>query len=352
MAEGFEDVARIEAETDALLRAWQLREAHGESGRGEVIAANEGNEEHVAIVIDPTPDAANTANSTSNYSCLLSSVVLTTHVASLVCQLVSVASPYFMPDVFARLSGEMVCERVQPTQRRVARAVQCKVLRIGSAVFTPGMLLSPYFAALALSDLVCWSVEFRRPGSLPFQGDSLANLVAWIDRQGGFAKLLDVLGSATSGERVEKAEGAEGAEGADEADGAEGAEGASPSRSLPGRLITRMRNELRKTLVSHGDPAWQKAFAVRVRQASAALFVGLIARLPFSDDTTSLPDGLLDFYLWLEKAGGATKLAAAGSESLVKPSAPKASDEASDDAAVTDDDLQSIRIDARETAPE
>ncbi|WP_242558538.1 MULTISPECIES: hypothetical protein [Pandoraea] len=339
MAEGFEAVASIEAETDALLRAWQLREANRENVCGEVIAANEGNEEHVAIVIDPTPDAANSANSTSNYSCLLSSVVLTTHVASLVCQLVSVASPYFMPDVFARLSGEMVCERVRPTQRRVARAVQCKVLRIGSAVFTPGMLLSPYFAVLALSDLVCWGVEFRRPGSLSFQGDSLANLVAWIDRQGGFAKLLDILGPATSGDPAEatKVPGT-----------AEGAEGASPSRSLPSRLIKRMLDELRKTLVSHGDPAWQKAFAVRIRQASAALFVGLIARLPFSDDTTSLPDGLLDFYLWLEKAGGATKLAAAGSESLVKPSAPKALDEA----AVIDDDLQSIRIDARDPAPE
>ncbi|WP_139133416.1 hypothetical protein [Pandoraea sp. ISTKB] len=322
-----------------MLRAWQLREANRENGRDEVIEANEGNEEHVAIVIDPTPDAANTVNSMSHYSCLLSSIVLTTHVASLVCQLVSVASPYFMPDVFARLSGEMVCELVRPTQRRVARAVQCKVLRIGSAVFTPGMLLSPYFAVLALSDLVCWSVEFRRPGSFSFQGDSLANLVAWIDRQGGFAKLLDILGPAKSGDPAEATKVAE---------MVEGAEGVSPSRSLPSRLIKRMLDELRKTLVSHGDPAWQKAFAVRIRQASAALFVGLIARLPFSDDTTSLPDGLLDFYLWLEKAGGATKLAAAGSESLVKPSTPKASDEA----AVTDDDLQSIRIDARDAAPE
>ncbi|WP_150577803.1 hypothetical protein [Pandoraea aquatica] len=258
-----------------------------------------------------------------DYPKLLGIAVLATHVASLASQLASSLSPYIAPDLFARWANEMVCILVRPGQARVARAASCKVLRIGKAVFTPGMMVAPYFALLALGDLVCWGLEVRNPGSLPFQGDSLANLIGWIDTRGGFTKLCDILGPSSQ-----------------KADGEKGTDKAT----IRERVVTSLLDKVRKALAQHDDPKWQKSIATQIRRASAAAFVILIARLPFSDDTTSLPAGLLDFYGWLEKAGAATKAAAAGAESLVKPPAPQTCD----DGTVDDDaDLQSIRIDPR-----
>ncbi|AKC70508.1 hypothetical protein [Pandoraea oxalativorans] len=240
----------------------------------------------------------------TRYPTLLGITVVATHVANLASQLLSCLSPYIAPDLFARWANVMVCELVRPGKPRVTRAASCKVLLVGNAVFTPGMMVAPYFAVLALGDLVCWGKEFRNPGSQPFQGDSLANLIAWINSRGGFAKVLDVLG-----------------QGPHESTGDD-----SPVKgSLPKRAVSGLFDKLRNTLAHHDDPAWQKAVASQIRQASAAAFVILIARLPFSDDTASLPAGLLDFYTWLEKAGAATKLAAASAESLVKSGQAEAS---------------------------
>jgi len=233
-----------------------------------------------------------------SYPWLLGITVVATHVANLGSQLLSCLSPYIAPDLFSRWANVMVCELVRPGKPRVTREASCKVLRVGNAVFTPGMMVAPYFAVLALGDLVCWWKEVRNPGSQPFQGDSLANLISWINSRGAFAKVLDVLGP-----------------GAHESTG----DDLPVKVSLPKRALSGVFDKLRKMLAHHDDPEWQKSIARQIRQASAAAFVILIARLPFSDDTVSLPAGLLDFYTWLEKAGAATKLAAASAESLVKP---------------------------------
>lgn len=266
-----------------------------------------------------------------SYSRLLGTTVVVTHVANLASQLLSCLSPYIAPDLFSRWANVMVCELVRPEKTRVAREASCKVLRVGNAVFTPGMMVAPYFAVLALGDLVCWGKEFRNPGSQPFQGDSLANLIAWINSRGGFAKVLDVLGPGTHGSTGDEL----------------------PAKiSLPKRAVSALCDELRNTLAHHDDPAWQKSIARQIRQASAAAFVILIARLPFSDDTVSLPAGLVDFYTWLEKAGAATKLAAASAESLVKPAQAEAG--GGDDVDVGErgdidpDALQSVYVDARD----
>lgn len=249
----------------------------------------------------------------ASYSRLLGITVVATHVANLASQLLSCVSPYIAPDLFARWANVMVCELVRPGKPRVTRAASCKVLRVGNAVFTPGMLVAPYFAVLALGDLVCWGKEFRNPGSQPFQGDSLANLIAWINSRGVFAKVLDVLGPGTH----------------------ESAGDDLPVKtSLPKRAVSGLFDKLRNTLAHHDDPEWQKPIARQIRQASAAAFVILIARLPFSDDTEALPAGLLDFYKWLEQAGAATKLAAASAESLVKPAQAEGS--GGDDADIGD----------------
>ncbi|MCE4059193.1 hypothetical protein LXM60_03105 [Pandoraea sputorum] len=264
-----------------------------------------------------------------SYSRLLGTTVVATHVANLASQLLSCLSPYIAPDLFSRWANVMVCELVRPGKTRVTREASCKVLRVGNAVFTPGMMVAPYFAVLALGDLVCWGKEFRNPGSQPFQGDSLANLISWINSRGGFAKVLDVLGLGTH-----------------ESTG----DDLPVKVSLPKRAVSGLFDQLRNTLAHHDDPEWQKSIARQIRQASAAAFVILIARLPFSDDTVSLPAGLLDFYTWLEKAGAATKLAAASAESLVKPVQTEAS--GGDDAGVGDrgdidpEALQSVHVDA------
>ncbi|VVE81121.1 hypothetical protein [Pandoraea sputorum] len=262
-----------------------------------------------------------------SYSRLLGTTVVATHVANLASQLLSCLSPYIAPDLFSRWANVMVCELVRPEKTRVAREASCKVLRIGNAVFTPGMMVAPYFAVLALGDLVCWGKEFRNPGSQPFQGDSLANLISWINSRGGFAKVLDVLGPGTH---------------------ASTGDDLPVKISLPRRAVSGLFDKLRNTLAHHDDPAWQKSIARQIRQASAAAFVILIARLPFSDDTVSLPAGLVDFYTWLEKAGAATKLAAASAESLVKPAQAEAGEgvDVGERGDIDPDALQSVCVDA------
>ncbi|VVE70794.1 hypothetical protein PAN31117_03821 [Pandoraea anapnoica] len=264
-----------------------------------------------------------------SYPRLLGITVVATHVANLASQLVSCLSPYIAPDLFSLWANVMVCELVRPEKPRVTREASCKVLRVGNAVFTPGMMVAPYFAVLALGDLICWGKEFRNPGSQPFQGDSLANLISWINSHGGFTKVLDVLGPGTH----------------------ERPGGDLPVKmSLPKRAVSGLFDKLRNTLAHHDDPEWQKSIARQIRQASAAAFVILIARLPFSDDTVSLPAGLLDFYMWLEKAGAATKLAAASAESLVKPAQSEASGGGGADVGDTVDPeaLQSVYVDSLE----
>ncbi|MFK0375638.1 hypothetical protein [Pandoraea sp. NPDC090278] len=264
----------------------------------------------------------------TRYPRLLGIAVVATHVANLGSQLLSCLSPYIAPDLFARWASVMVCELVRPGKASVTREASCKVLRVGNAVFTPGMMVAPYFAVLALGDLVCWGKEFRNPGSQPFQGDSLANLIAWINSRGGFAKVLDVLGP-----------------GAHESTG----DDVPVKTSLPKRALSGVFDKLRKMLAHHDDPEWQKSIARQIRQASAAAFVILIARLPFSSDTVSLPAGLLDYYTWLEKVGAATKVAAASAESLVKPAQAEAG--GGDDAVVggggdiDPEALQSVHVD-------
>lgn len=264
-----------------------------------------------------------------SYPGLLGIVVVATHVANLASQLVSCLSPYIAPNLFSRWANVMVCEWVRPGKPRVTREASCKVLVVGNAVFTPGMMVAPYFAVLALGDLICWGKEFRNPGSQPFQGDSLANLISWINSRGGFAKVLDVLGPGT-----QKVTG----------------DDLPVKVSLPKRAVSGIFDKVRNALAHHDDPQWQKSIARQIRQASAAAFVILIARLPFSDDTVSLPAGLLDFYTWLEKAGAATKLAAASAESLVKPVQSEVSGGGDADVGdpVDPEALQSVYVDSPE----
>lgn len=334
-------IERLDEDTHAQLRAFRLRgrdareaasthdemrvlvdgeSTEGANDRSSGDAAREaGGLPPTAAVSCLMPDGAMPrAVNRPGHACPVRCAVLLTHAASVGVQLVSVASPYVAPDVFARLGGAQVCERVRSSATLEARGGRCQVLRIGSAIFTPGMMVAPYFALLALGDLVCWAVEFHRPGSLPFQGDSLANLVHWLNARGVFERACAVLGTNDA---------------------------AIPAAVKRVRLLERSVAKLRAALDAHDDPLWQKTLATRIRLVSTGVFVWLIARLPFSDEVSGLPKGLPEFYQWLEKVGGGTKLAAAACESLVS-SHPSAEADAT-----MEDELVCVRVDPRGVAP-
>ncbi|AHN77337.1 hypothetical protein DA70_05715 [Pandoraea pnomenusa] len=343
-AQGGAPIERIGDDTHAQLRALRLRardarEAARTHDEMRVLIGGEskdgahdrssGKTPHEAVCLPPASGMSRASASVPDgatppvvkppgYACPVRSGVLLAHAASLGVQMVSVASPYLAPDVFAGLAGARVCERVRSSTTFAGRGGRCKVLRIGRAIFTPGMMVAPYFALLALGDLICWGVEFHRPGTLPFQGDSLANLMYWLNARGAF-------------ERVHAALGANDA--------------AILAAVKRVRVLERMVAKLRTALVAHDDPVWQKALAARIRLLSTGVFVWLIARLPFSDDVSELPKGLSEFYQWLERLGAGTKLAAALSGSLVS-SRPSAEADAS-----LEDELVCVRVDPRDIAP-
>ncbi|ALS62198.1 hypothetical protein AT302_22805 [Pandoraea norimbergensis] len=232
--------------------------------------------------------------------------VLLTHAANFAAQVASSAAPYLAPKYFAGLAAEVMYETtMMPTSPAYSTVFPpnpacspCQVLRIGSAVFTPGTMLAPYFALLALGDLICWSIEIGKPGALRFQGDSIANLMGWMNDRGVFAQMLAVLGPP------------------------EPATGESPSRpnapnpSIRAGILASVLAKLRDKLVMHDDPHWQRQLAWHIRSASTTLFILLVARLPFGKDVSTVPDGLVDLYRWIEAGGGATKAAAVMSEAL------------------------------------
>ncbi|WP_141118749.1 hypothetical protein [Pandoraea sp. PE-S2R-1] len=247
------------------------------------------------------------AEALPRYSRVAGAGVLMAHMANFAAQAASAAAPYMAPGYFAGIAAEVMYEATMVPSTSTSSTVfppnpaysPVQVLRIGSAVFTPGMMLAPYFALLALGDLICWSIEIGKPGALRFRGDSVANLMGWMNELGVFEQMLAALGPP-------------------EPSGGE-APGSmvTPSPSIRAAMLTTVLDKLRAKLVMHDDPHWQKQLACYIRSASTTLFILLVARLPFSSDVSTVPDGLIALYRWIEGVAGATKAAASTSDTLV-----------------------------------
>lgn len=229
--------------------------------------------------------------------------LLAAHLASFLGLTACSVAPFFAPDYFrARAALAAIMTTALPPTAGYAADVLCTglecvadspTLTVENAIFTPQTMVAPYFALLALGDLLCWTVELTKPGTLPFQGDSVANVIAWMNNCGVFGQLHAALGPL------------------DMAGG--GAALASMPHKRAGMLVT-VLNKLRDGLALHDDPNWQKQLARRIRLASAGLLIVLIARLPFTCDDPNLPKGLQDFYKWLEGLSAGAMAVAAGSE--------------------------------------
>lgn len=223
-------------------------------------------------------------------------VLLATHLASFVGHTACSIAPFVAPAYFRRRAMEaaFMTTALPPTAGYAAtvldgvpdRVPRTKTLTFEHAIFSPLTMVSPYFALLALGDLICWAVELKKPGVLPFQGDSVANVVAWMNNRGAFGQLQAALGP------LEKAGG---------------------DNERAGMLVN-VLNKLRDSLALHDDPNWQKQLAWKIRLASAGLLILLISRLEFACDDPTIPKGLAEFYDWLEGLSAGVMAVAGASE--------------------------------------